>query len=101
MRLTNPADQQYVKRLLPDDISGMTDSLCVLDQRECLVIGDATVLPTFLIVDKVDPKPDSEDLPFHQEWRKDWYNAQFSKVVERMTKRAAMPAVGSLESQQS
>jgi hypothetical protein len=89
MRLTNPADQQYVKRLLPDDISGMTDSLCVLDQRECLIIGDATVLPTFLTVDELLLKPDSEDMPFHREWRKDWYDAQFTAIVQRMTKRPA------------
>lgn len=89
MRLTNPADQNYVRRLLPDDISGMTDSLCVLDQRECLVIGDATVLPTFLVVDELMLKPDSEDMPFHREWRKDWYDARFTAIVQRMTKRPA------------
>lgn len=87
MRLTNPADQQYVKRLLPDDISGMTDSLCVLDQRECLIIGDATVLPTFLTVDELALKPDSEDMPFHREWQKDWYDAQFTAIVQRMTQK--------------
>jgi hypothetical protein len=30
MRLTNPADQAYVRKLLPDDLSGVTDALSAL-----------------------------------------------------------------------
>ena len=36
MRLTNPADQDYVKRLLPDSPGPLTDTLPILGSREAL-----------------------------------------------------------------
>jgi DNA helicase HerA-like ATPase len=86
MRLTNPSDQNYVRKLLPDDLCGVTDSLSTLEQRECILIGDACNLPTLMRVGDLTNKPDSEDIHFHSEWKKDWLDAQFSKVVAKMTK---------------
>lgn len=85
MRLTNPADQAYVRRLLPDELAGITDALPTLEQRECILLGDATQVPTLMRVGDLTNKPDSADISFHQEWVKDWYAAQFEKIVQRMT----------------
>jgi len=38
MRLTNPSDQSYVTRLLPDTISNVTDNLPALAEREAILI---------------------------------------------------------------
>jgi DNA helicase HerA-like ATPase len=86
MRLTNPSDQAYVKKLLPDDLAGVTDALSTLEQRECILLGDACNLPTIMRVGQLTHKPDSEDIHFHTEWKKDWYQAQFARVVGRMAK---------------
>lgn len=86
MRLTNPADQAYVRKLLPDDLSGVTDALSTLEQRECILLGDACSLPTILRVGDLSNKPDSADIPFHTEWKKDWFEAQFANVVKKMAK---------------
>jgi hypothetical protein len=85
MRLTNPADQSYVRRLLPDDLCGITDALPTLEQRECILLGDAIQIPTLMRVGDLEYKPDSVDIPFHKEWSKDWYVAIFAKVITRMT----------------
>ena len=86
MRLTNPADQAYVRKLLPDDLSGVTDALSTLEQRECILLGDACNLPTIVRVGDLVNKPDSEDIHFHTEWKKDWLDAQFAEVIRGMSK---------------
>jgi len=84
MRLTNPTDQNYIRRLLPDSVSVITDSLPALEQREALVIGDAIPLPTVVRVDNIQQKPDSADVRFHQEWQRDWYDIAFGTLLDSM-----------------
>jgi DNA helicase HerA-like ATPase len=83
MRLTNPSDQSYVKRLLPDTLSAVTDSLPSLEQREAIVIGDSVNVPTLLKVDDVTDRPDSHDIGFHSEWKLDWLDVAMGDVVRR------------------
>ncbi len=87
MRLTNPADQNYVARLLPDTISNVTDNLPALEQREAILIGDAVNIPSVVVVDDVDPKPKSEDVGVLTEWRKDWYEVAFADLTKRVQRQ--------------
>lgn len=84
MRLTNPTDQNYIKRLLPDSVSVITDSLPALEKQEALVIGDAIAMPTIMKVDQIIQKPKSADVAFHQEWQKDWYEVAFKALLDSM-----------------
>ena len=84
MRLTNPTDQNYIRRLLPDSVSVITESLPALEKQEALVIGDAIALPTIIKVDSIDRKPDSADVRFRQEWQKDWYEVAFKDLLDSM-----------------
>lgn len=86
MRLTNPADQQYVKKLLPDSVSAITDNLPILEQREALIIGDSITMPSLVIIDSIDDKPDSKDIDFHAEWKKDWLHLSFKDIVATIIK---------------
>jgi DNA helicase HerA-like ATPase len=86
MRLTNPADQQYVKRLLPDNLNAITDALPSLEQREAIVIGDSISVPSLVRVDDVDPTPDSRDVDFLQEWKLDWLDIATKEALERWQK---------------
>lgn len=83
MRLTNPTDQNYVRRLLPDDVGAITDSLATLEQREALVLGDAVALPSLIYVDEISDLPASSDVAFQTEWKKDWYSDAFEGLVEK------------------
>lgn len=83
MRLTNPNDQRYVKRLLPDNLAAITDSLASLEQREAILIGDAVALPSLTKIDEIFDKPASNDVKFHKEWKRDWFDEAFEGVVER------------------
>jgi uncharacterized protein len=83
MRLTNPNDQRYVKRLLPDDLAAVTDALPSLERQEAIVIGDSVTVPSLMYVDDITDKPDSHDVKFHAEWRQDWLEVDLTPVFER------------------
>jgi uncharacterized protein len=87
MRLTNPADQNYVKRLLPDSVAGLIESLPVLEQREALVIGDAISLPTIVKIGVIKDLPDSHDVKVLTEWRENWRALPFIDVLNGMKRR--------------
>ena len=86
MRLTNPSDQQYVKRLMPDSISTITDTLSVLERQEALIIGDCIPMPTIVRINDLIDKPDSNDIAFRTEWKKDWVDITFEELIKKMKK---------------
>ena len=69
MRLTNGDDQSVIKRLLPDSLGGFGDLLPVLDIGEALVVGDASLLPTRVMVSEPRFKPSSATVDFWDRWR--------------------------------
>ena len=87
LRLTNPADQNYVKRLLPDTMGTLIDRMPSLRAGECLLIGDAVVLPSVVQVDVCDPAPASTDIPYWEIWQEKWKDLDFSKISDAWGKR--------------
>ncbi len=69
MRLTNTDDQMVIKKLLPDNLGGFGDILPILDTGEALVVGDASLLPSRIRVDKPSITPDSATVEFWDEWQ--------------------------------
>lgn len=69
MRLTNADDQNVIKKLLPDSLGGFSDILPTLDTGEALVVGDASLLPSRIRVDKPINKPNSGTVDFWDEWQ--------------------------------
>ena len=64
MRLTNADDQNVIKRLLPDTIGNFADLLPILDIGEAIVVGDACLLPSRIIIDKPAQEPNSATVKF-------------------------------------
>jgi uncharacterized protein len=77
MRLTNPDDQSYVRRLLPDTLGNITTGLAALEQGEALLIGDAVVMPCVVYVDLCNPEPSSNDIKYFQVWKDAWKDVDF------------------------
>ncbi len=86
MRLTNNADQAYVRRLFPDNSSGITDILPNLAPGECVVVGDAVLLPAVVQMPLPKPEPHSQSVRFHQEWNELWKEITFADVIGRWRK---------------
>ncbi|MEA3451615.1 MAG: ATP-binding protein, partial [Bacteroidota bacterium] len=86
MRLTNPDDQNYVKKLLPDTLGGLTDNLSVLRTGEALLIGDAVEIPSIVQIDRCKPEPSSSDIPYLEKWSEQWFNVDFEKIIKNWEK---------------
>lgn len=84
MRLTNPDDQNYVKRLLPDSLEGITASLPALQTGEAILIGDSIIMPSVVKIDECNKNfsPSSTDVMFLEEWKKDWVEVNFSELKD-------------------
>lgn len=80
MRLTNPTDQNYVKRLLPDTMGNLIDMMPTLKVGESLLIGDAVVLPSVVQIDICNPVPSSTDIPYWQLWKEQWRSLDIKKI---------------------
>ncbi len=83
MRLTNPNDQNYVKKLVPDALASLIDILPSLRQGEALFLGDAAPLPVRVMIDFPSPAPNSSDIMFYERWKHCEYETNVSDVVER------------------
>lgn len=80
MRLTNPSDQSYVARLLPDTLGNLCDKLTTLGAGEALLIGEAVVMPSLVKIDPCNPPPSSNDIPYFQLWKEEWKNIDFDAI---------------------
>ena len=69
MRLTNPEDQGYVKKLLPDTLGTLIDKMTSLKQGEALLVGESIILPSIIQIDRCFPEPSSNDIPYWEFWK--------------------------------
>ncbi|HZK10950.1 MAG TPA: ATP-binding protein [Atribacterota bacterium] len=87
MRLTNPDDQNYVKRLLPDSMGNITDTLPSLKTGEALLIGESIEMPCIVKIDECEKdKPSSNDIKYIEIWQEQWKNVNFEKIIEEWKK---------------
>lgn len=82
MRLTNPTDQNYVKRLLPDTFGGLIDKMPTLKAGESLLIGDSVVIPSIVQIDECENKPSSNDIPYFELWKEKWKELNIGAIKE-------------------
>jgi uncharacterized protein len=87
LRLTNPLDQNYVRRLVPDTFASFTDVLPSLRQGEALIVGEAISMPMRVQIDYPDPEPDSSDIKFYEKWKQSDAKTKIEEVVTRWWKQ--------------
>lgn len=86
MRLTNPHDQNYVKKLLPDTLGNLIEKMPSLKAGEALLIGDSVVLPSIVQVDPCELPPSSNDIPYWDLWRSKWKNMDINRIKDEWYK---------------
>ena len=86
LRLTNDDDQNYVKRLLPDNTSGIVDALPSLGPGECVVVGDAILLPALVQLPLPNPEPHSQSVHVFEEWTRPSRDLAFGEIISRWRK---------------
>jgi DNA helicase HerA-like ATPase len=87
MRLLNPNDQTYVRKLVPDSFSNFIDILPTLQQGEAFIIGDAVAIPTRVLFDMPSPTPSSGDIRFYEKWKRGGEATNVSEVVNNWWKQ--------------
>lgn len=86
LRLTNPSDQNYVKRLLPDTSGNLVEKMPSLKAGECLLVGDAVTIPSIVHIEECDPKPSSNDIPYFDLWKDAWKELNISAIKDEWLK---------------
>jgi len=82
MRLTNPVDQGYVKKLLPDSLGTLIDKMTSFRQGEALLVGESIVLPSIVQIDQCNPAPSSNDIPYWELWKEEWKEMDIAAIKE-------------------
>ncbi len=83
MRLSNPDDQAYVAKLVPESMADLLDVIPALKQGEGLLLGDASILPLRTKIDPPNPFPKSKDVDFYTKWSILPPAVDLENVVER------------------
>ena len=87
MRLTNPDDQNVIKRLFPDNLGDFAELLPILDIGESLIVGDASLLPSRVKIDEPNIKPNSATINFWDEWGSEKTEKGIEQAVEALRKQ--------------
>ncbi len=87
MRLTNPSDQNFVKRLLPDSMGTIVNNLPTLRTGEGLLVGDAVVMPSIVRIDSSEAPPASNDIEYWTLWQEPWHELDVSLIEEQWMDR--------------
>ena len=83
LRITNPDDQGYIRRLVPESEGDLVSVLAGLGRGEALVLGEAVPLPTRVQFDKPNPTPNSDDVDFYGKWKDGPDDLDVDAIVRR------------------
>jgi DNA helicase HerA-like ATPase len=87
LRLTNGEDQATVRKLMPESLESLLDTLPIMDIGEALVVGDAVLLPSRIRVYPPKEPPISATVDFWHRWKEKPTKPDFVQAVENMRKQ--------------
>ena len=90
LRLSNAEDQAVIKRLLPENLAGLTDILPILDIGEALVVGDSSLLPTRILIGEPTIKPESATIQFWKEWSNESAEQDIAGAVSGLRRQSKL-----------
>lgn len=80
MRLTNPVDLGYVKKLLPDTLGSLIEKMTSFRQGEALLVGEAVVVPSIVRIERCSTPPSSNDIPYWELWKEEWRDMDIAAI---------------------
>jgi len=88
LRITNPNDQDYVRKLVPEGESDALRMLPGLRRGEALALGEGTPLPVRFQMFKPNPVPHSHDVDYHSNWKDGLDELDVDDIVNRWWKQS-------------
>jgi len=82
LRTTNPQDQDYIRKLMPEGEQDLADVLTTLRRGEALAVGEAIPLPTRCRLYPPEPAPASSDVAVAEGWRSGPDDIDVAKIVD-------------------
>jgi len=82
LRTSNPDDQAYIKKLVPEAEGDLTDTLSSLGRGEALVLGEATPIPARVQIYRPNPEPKSNDVDYFTGWREGPDDLDVREIIE-------------------
>ncbi len=83
LRLLNPTDQSFIRKLVPETFSGLDTAIPMLRQGEAIIVGDSIPMPQRVQIDFPNPPPRSADVMFFDKWQQTGAKTDVSDVMER------------------
>ena len=86
LRITNDADREHVRGMLPDSMAGLARMLSALRRQEAIFVGQAAMLPSRIMIRSLSSHqiPRSHDVDFDKGWQsKQATQAEFGEVATR------------------
>ncbi len=83
LRVTNPNDQSFVQKVLPDHLVALSNMIPFFENGECLVAGECVKIPTKVIIDPPNPDPDSDDVLFSNKWKEELKDYKVEETIHR------------------
>jgi len=83
LRITNDADREHVKSILPDSLSGLTKLLSGLKRQEAVFVGQAAIVPSRIMIRKLETNqlPQSHDIDYEKGWKNDFLTEEQITIV--------------------
>ncbi len=83
LRISNEADREHVRGVLPDSMSGLTKMLSGLRRQEAIFVGQAAMLPSRIMIRDLadDQLPKSNDINFDKGWQSDLMTEDQLKAI--------------------
>jgi DNA helicase HerA-like ATPase len=82
MRITNPDDQAFVRKVVSDQFSELVTLLPVLRPGEGFVIGDSVLMPLRTLIELPTRTPRSGDVDYFRHWSDERPNIDTRKILE-------------------
>ncbi|MDP3103798.1 MAG: DUF853 family protein [Candidatus Methanoperedens sp.] len=83
LRITNPDDQEYIRKLVPEAERDLVNILSGMRRGEALVLGEAVPMPTRIQIDVPSPTPRSNDIDFYKYWTEGPTDLDVVTIVDR------------------
>lgn len=83
LRITNDADREHVRAILPDAMAGLTKMLSGLRRQEAIFVGQAAILPSRILIRSLTQEqlPRSNDIDFDKGWQGKSMTAQELGII--------------------
>lgn len=83
LRITNDADREHVRAILPDSMAGLTKMLSGLRRQEAIFVGQAAILPSRILIRTLTQEqlPRSNDIDFDKGWQMATMTSQEMSII--------------------